>query len=68
MANGRLMVTDNQNHILDCRIAPLDDPRRLERELLAIPGVVGTGLFLGMADTVLIQVGDAVQVRERPRV
>jgi ribose 5-phosphate isomerase A len=64
-ADGRLMVTDNQNHILDCTIAPLDDPERLERELLAIPGVVGTGLFLGMADMVLIQQGDTVEVRER---
>src|SRR5262245_182134 len=41
MDNARIMVTDNQNHILDCRIAPIDDPHRLERNLLAIPGVVG---------------------------
>jgi ribose 5-phosphate isomerase A len=65
LAKGRLVVTDNQNHILDCRIGALDDPQRLERDLLAIPGVVGTGLFLGMADTVVIQHGDSVQVRER---
>lgn len=65
LENGRLMVTDNQNHILDCRIAPLDDPHRLERDILAIPGVVGTGLFLDMAHTVVIQDGAAVNVRER---
>lgn len=49
-----LFVTDNGNHILDCRIGPLADPARLEMDLRAIPGIVGTGLFLGMAETVLV--------------
>jgi ribose 5-phosphate isomerase A len=49
-----LFVTDNGNHILDCQIGPIPDARRLEMEIRAIPGVVGTGLFLGMADTVLV--------------
>ena len=48
-----LFVTENGNHILDCRVTPIPDPARLEMDLRAIPGVVGTGLFLGMADTVL---------------
>jgi ribose 5-phosphate isomerase A len=51
---GGPFVTDNGNHILDCRIAPITDATRLEQEIRAIPGVVGTGLFLGMADTVLL--------------
>jgi ribose 5-phosphate isomerase A len=49
-----LFVTDNGNHILDCQIGPLADAGRLELDIRAIPGVVGTGLFLGMADTVLV--------------
>jgi len=49
-----LFVTDNGNHILDCQIAPIADALRLELEIRAIPGVVGTGLFLGLADTVLV--------------
>ena len=65
MDNGRLMVTDNQNHILDCRITPIDDPHLLERIVLAIPGVVEKGLFLGMAGKVVIQDGDKVQIQER---
>ena len=51
---GSLFVTDNGNHILDCQIHPIPDPARLEMDIRAIPGVVGTGLFLGMADTVLV--------------
>jgi ribose 5-phosphate isomerase A len=49
-----LFVTDNGNHILDCQIGPIQDAPRLETDIRAIPGVVGTGLFLGMADTVLV--------------
>jgi ribose 5-phosphate isomerase A len=51
---GRPGITDNGNHILDCETGPIPDAARLEADVRAIPGVVGTGLFLGMADTVLI--------------
>jgi ribose 5-phosphate isomerase A len=49
-----LFVTDNGNHILDCQIEPIVDAPKLEMDIRAIPGVVGTGLFLGMADIVLV--------------
>ena len=52
--NGRPGVTDNGNHILDCETDPIPDAARLEADIRAIPGVVGTGLFLGMADIVLV--------------
>ena len=64
-AGDQLYVTDNGNHILDCKIAPLPDAAAFERALRAIPGVVGTGLFLGMAHEVLVQDGDKVVVKHR---
>jgi len=33
--------------ILDCQTDPIPDAPKLEMEIRAIPGVVGTGLFLG---------------------
>jgi ribose 5-phosphate isomerase A len=63
------IVTDNGNVILDCvPPAPLDAraARTTEAAILAIPGVVDTGLFLGTAERVLV--GDAhgaVEVLER---
>jgi ribose 5-phosphate isomerase A len=51
---GKTFVTDNGNVILDCKISPIADPVNFERGVLAIPGVVGAGIFLGMADTVLV--------------
>jgi ribose 5-phosphate isomerase A len=53
-SEGRQFITDNGNLILDCAVKKMANPARLDRELLAIPGVVGTGLFVAMADVVLV--------------
>ncbi|MGH7433214.1 MAG: ribose-5-phosphate isomerase RpiA [Candidatus Methylomirabilales bacterium] len=65
--NGRDYVSDNGNQVLDCAISPIRDPGELEQAILSIPGVVGSGLFIGMADTVLIQDGEKVEMRRRVR-
>src|SRR5260370_37261610 len=52
--DGAQFVTDNGNLILDCAVKKIASPARRDRELLAIPGVVGSGLFVAMADVVLI--------------
>ena len=54
-ASGDLLSSDNGNHVLRLRVAPIDDPSALEQTLRAIPGVIATGLFLAMADTVMIE-------------
>jgi ribose 5-phosphate isomerase A len=58
---GGLYRTANGNYILDCQIEPIADAVQLETRIRAIPGVVGTGLFLGMAQTVLV--GDQTDFR-----
>jgi ribose 5-phosphate isomerase A len=63
----RPFVTDNGNVILDCVVGPIADPSGLERALRAIPGVVDTGLFLGIADTVLVADGTTVRELSRQR-
>ena len=65
-SGGRAFVTDNGNAVLDLRVGPLADPAGLEAQLRALPGVVGTGLFLGMADAVLVSDGRALDF-PRPR-
>jgi len=52
--DGKLFLSDNGNYILDCEVAPMISPNQLEQAILAIPGVIDTGLFLGMASVVLI--------------
>jgi ribose 5-phosphate isomerase A len=57
-AGDRPLLTDNGNVTFDCVFAqPLADgaaARNLEVALLALPGVVDTGLFLGTAERVLV--------------
>jgi ribose 5-phosphate isomerase A len=55
-------VSDSGNYILDCGVEPITDPQALEDAMRAIPGVVGTGLFIDIAERVLV--GDADTVRE----
>ena len=63
-----VFITDNGNVILDCAVKRIASPAGLDRELLAIPGVVGTGLFVGIASTVLIASGAGkITVRNRSR-
>jgi ribose 5-phosphate isomerase A len=66
--DGKSFFTDNGNAILDCGVDAISDPVALEARIQAIPGVVGTGLFLGMADVVLVG-DDEFQLQEerRPR-
>ena len=47
-------MTDNGNRIADCAVRPIEAPAAFARDLRAVPGVVDTGLFLGIADLVLV--------------
>lgn len=62
---GGPRVTDNGNHLLHLRVGPVADPAGLDRALRDIPGVVGTGLFVGMADAVIVEDGGRVEVLQR---
>jgi len=58
-AGAEQFVTDNGNVVLDCPgFAPIRDPFTLERTLRAIAGVVGTGLFLDMAERAIVADAD----------
>jgi ribose 5-phosphate isomerase A len=59
-------VTDNGNHILDCAFGPIEDPAGLEKRIKLVPGVVESGLFVGIADVLVIAFEGRVEVRERP--
>ncbi|MBC9934326.1 ribose-5-phosphate isomerase RpiA [Chitinophaga qingshengii] len=56
--NGRTVVTDNGNYILDCHYERIKDPVALHQQLNDIPGVVENGLFLHYASRVIIGYAD----------
>ncbi len=54
-AAGSPYETDEGHYILDCRFAGgIPDPALVERTLRSRPGVVETGLFLGMSPEVIV--------------
>ncbi len=59
-------VTDEGNRILDLHLGRIGDAAGLAQALNAIPGVVETGLFIGLCDTVVIGESDGrVEIRRR---
>mgnify|MGYP001156658464 CR=1 FL=1 len=59
-ADGKPFVTDEHNHILDCRFGQIPDPDGLARKLSDMPGVVEHGLFIGMASVALFARGKEI--------
>lgn len=57
------VVTEHGNYVLDCEFGPMEDPAALARDLAALPGVLEHGLFVGLADEVVVGGPDGVQVR-----
>ena len=57
--------TDNGNYILDCQFGPIADAAALEKEMKLVPGVVECGLFIAIADVLVIGSDDRVEVREK---
>jgi ribose 5-phosphate isomerase A len=63
-ADGKAFVTDENNHILDCRFGQIPDADGLARTLSDMPGVVEHGLFIGMASVALFaRGGEIIELR-----
>ena len=62
---GAPFETDNGNYILDCNFGAIEDPETLEPMIRLVPGVVENGLFINIADLLVIGYSDRVEVRER---
>ena len=59
-------LTDNGHFILDCRYEVIPDAVALNTALHLIPGVVETGLFIDMADTVILGYADGrIEVKQK---
>jgi ribose 5-phosphate isomerase A len=64
-ATKRPFITDQNNFILDCSFSNgISDPKKLDRTLNDLTGVVEHGLFLGMANRVVVASANGVEVLE----
>lgn len=58
------LVTDGGNYIIDCACKVIPDPRLTASLLASIPGVMEHGLFIDLADTLIIGEDDHAKVME----
>ncbi len=66
MKDGEKLLTDGGHYILDLKCGAILDPDTLAAVLDMVPGVVEHGLFIDLAETVIIGEDDGVRVLRRP--
>ncbi len=59
-------VTDSGNPVLDLKLQKIIDAERLDSELQMLPGVVETGLFIGICGVLMVGMEDGVREIPRP--
>ncbi len=54
LKNDQPFISDHHHYILDCEYGKIENPSSLNKILHTIPGVVETGLFVNMANQVIV--------------
>jgi ribose 5-phosphate isomerase A len=62
---GNPVLSDNGNYLLDCDFGSIADGASLERAIKLVPGVIESGLFIGLADVIVIGRSGGSEVRRR---
>lgn len=65
LVNNRPYLTDNQNYLVECSFSSIKDPIELEKNINEIIGVVENGLFIELADIIIV--GSKYGVKELKR-
>lgn len=63
---GDPFITDSGNRIVDCNFGEIADPARLDERILAVVGVVESGLFISRASSVFLADASGVHRLESP--
>jgi ribose 5-phosphate isomerase A len=61
---GKEFLTDNGNYLLDCQFDVIKNPKELEAGINSIPGVVENGLFINLANKVIIGSREGIKILE----
>ncbi len=59
---GKFFLTDSGNYIFDLYLQKISNPMQLDKDLKSISGIVETGLFIDIADTIIIGKSDKAEV------
>lgn len=60
-AHEKVVVTEQNNYLLDCLFERIPEPAALARDLCKIPGVLAHGLFIGLTSKAIIARGNQIQ-------
>ncbi len=63
--DGHAFVTDGGHFIVDAALGRIENPPAIAHALTSVPGVMGHGLFIGMASMAVIGGPDGVRIVER---
>ena len=63
--DGSVFVSNNANYILDCEFNSIPNPEKLHHSLKQLLGVVETGLFVNMTDTVILAGEEGAKVLDK---
>lgn len=58
---GEVFISDNGNYIVDCEFGVISHPEIVHEQLKLMSGVVETGLFTNMTDTIIVGYQDHVE-------
>jgi ribose 5-phosphate isomerase A len=62
VSGNKPLITDENNYIIDLKMEKITNPAALDSKLKSFAGVVETGLFYGIADTVIAGVGNKIKI------
>ena len=62
MKGNTRLITDENNYIIDLKMENISNPAVLDAKLKSFAGVVETGLFYSIADTVIVGVGNNIKI------
>ncbi|MHB2018064.1 MAG: ribose-5-phosphate isomerase RpiA [Candidatus Xenobia bacterium] len=63
MKDGQVFRTDSGNYLLDCHFGIIADPPALHETIKQLPGVVDSGLFIGITTVVMVGHSDGTVER-----
>lgn len=63
---GKLLLSDDGNYMLNLRLPPVENLSKLNRDLNDIPGIVEHSLFVNMIDKVILLTHEDVRVLQAP--
>ena len=64
--DGKFFTTDGGHCIIDCAFQTIPEPEELSDSLAMIPGVIDSGLFIGIAEQAILGSEGGVKIIDAP--